>query len=90
MANDQVEVMRTLGFPAATIFVLVVGEGLVVSILGGAMGAVLSVAVMCHVPQRAAAAGKYDGSAPMICGAMLVTECGAEGRCSHTQSRSAK
>jgi hypothetical protein len=52
-----------------------------------AMGVVLSVAVMCQVPQRAAAAGKYDGSAPVICGAMLVAECGAEGRC---QRRSAE
>ncbi len=46
-----------------------------------AMGAVLSAAVMCLAPQQAAAAGKYDGSAPMICGAMMVTECGADGKC---------
>src|SRR4029079_11560848 len=37
--TTEIAVMRTLGFPAATIFVLVVGEGLVVSIVGGAMGA---------------------------------------------------
>jgi putative ABC transport system permease protein len=37
--TTEIAVMRTLGFPAATIFVLVVGEGLVVSILGGAIGA---------------------------------------------------
>ena len=37
--TTEVAVMRTLGFPAATIFALIVGEGLVVSILGGALGA---------------------------------------------------
>jgi hypothetical protein len=52
-----------------------------------AMGAVLWAAAACIAPQQAAAAGKYDGSTPMICGAMSVTECGAEGRC---QRRSAE
>jgi putative ABC transport system permease protein len=37
--TTEIAVMRTLGFPAAMIFMLVVGEGLVVSILGGALGA---------------------------------------------------
>jgi putative ABC transport system permease protein len=37
--TTEVAVMRTLGFPAATIFGLIVGEGLVVSILGGVLGA---------------------------------------------------
>jgi putative ABC transport system permease protein len=40
--TTEVAVMRTLGFPAATIFGLVIGEGLVVSILGGLVGAVLA------------------------------------------------
>ena len=40
--TTEIAVMRTLGFPAATIFVLVVGEGLVVSIAGGVAGAALS------------------------------------------------
>ena len=40
--TTEIAVMRTLGFPAATIFVLVVGEGLLVSIVGGAVGAALS------------------------------------------------
>ena len=40
--TTEIAVMRTLGFPAATIFVLVVGEGLVVSIIGGAAGAALA------------------------------------------------
>jgi putative ABC transport system permease protein len=40
--TTEIAVMRTLGFPAAMIFVLVVGEGLVVSIIGGAAGAALA------------------------------------------------
>jgi putative ABC transport system permease protein len=38
--TTEVAVMRTLGFPSSTIFALVVGEGLFVSILGGSLGAV--------------------------------------------------
>jgi putative ABC transport system permease protein len=34
--------MRTLGFPSGTVFALVVGEGLVVSVIGGAAGAILA------------------------------------------------
>jgi putative ABC transport system permease protein len=37
--TTEVAVMRTLGFPSSTIFALVVGEGLFVSILGGILGA---------------------------------------------------
>jgi len=51
--------------------------------LGTVISAALSVAAACLGPQQAAAAGKYDGSAPMICGAMMVTECGADGRCQY-------
>jgi putative ABC transport system permease protein len=40
--TTEIAVMRTLGFPAGTIFALVVGEGLVVAILGGAIGAGLA------------------------------------------------
>src|SRR3954469_7342728 len=40
--TTEIAVMRTLGFPAPTIFTLVVGEGVVVSVLGGAIGAVLA------------------------------------------------
>src|SRR3954469_14946660 len=40
--TTEIAVMPPLGSPAATIFVLVVGEGLVVSIVGGAIGALLS------------------------------------------------
>jgi putative ABC transport system permease protein len=38
--TTEVAVMRTLGFPSGTIFALVIGEGLLVSILGGVVGAV--------------------------------------------------
>jgi putative ABC transport system permease protein len=40
--TTEIAVMRTLGYPAATIFVLVVGEGLLVALVGGAVGATLS------------------------------------------------
>jgi putative ABC transport system permease protein len=38
--TTEIAVMRTLGYPAATIFSLVVGEGLVVAVIGGAIGAI--------------------------------------------------
>jgi len=40
--TTEIAVMRTLGFPSATIFALVVGEGLLVAILGGAIGAAIA------------------------------------------------
>ena len=43
--------------------------------------AVLGVAVAGLAPGGSAAAGKYDGSAPLVCAAMTVSECVAEGRC---------
>jgi putative ABC transport system permease protein len=43
--TTEIAVMRTLGFPAATIFGLVVGEGLLVSIVGGVVGAALSLLI---------------------------------------------
>ena len=51
------------------------------------VAAVLCVMVMCSAPYPAGAAGKYDGSAPLLCAAMSVTECEADGRC---QRRSAE
>jgi len=50
------------------------------------MKAALSLVIVLGVlltglPQPFAAAGKFDGSAPMICGATAVAECGATGRC---------
>ena len=40
--TTEIAVMRTLGFPAATIFALVVGEGLFVAIIGGGLGALFA------------------------------------------------
>ena len=40
--TTEIAVMRTLGFQSATIFMLVVGEGIAVSIAGGALGAVVA------------------------------------------------
>ena len=44
------------------------------------VAAILGLAAMSLVPS-AAAAGKYDGSAPMVCAALTVAECVAGGRC---------
>src|SRR5262249_54013378 len=36
--TTEIAVMRTLGFPSATIFLLVAGEGLLMSMIGGLLG----------------------------------------------------
>jgi len=42
----------------------------------------LSVMVAClGIAWPAAAAGKYDGSAPMICAVTAMSECTADGKC---------
>lgn len=42
----------------------------------------LSVVVVClRLTMPAAAAGKYDGSAPMLCAVTAVSECTADGKC---------
>ena len=48
-----------------------------------AICAILWAAAACFTPQQAGAAGKYDGSVPMICTALMVTECGADGGCQY-------
>jgi len=40
--TTEIAVMRTLGFPAATIFMLVVGEGVLVAVVGGVIGGALA------------------------------------------------
>jgi putative ABC transport system permease protein len=40
--TTEIAVMRTLGFPAGTIFLLIAGEGLVMSIIGGIIGVTLA------------------------------------------------
>ena len=47
----------------------------------GPAGMVLAAAGLCLAPYPAGAAGKHDGSAPMLCVPIAVTECGAEGEC---------
>ena len=47
----------------------------------GAIGVVLWAVGICLAPHHAAAAGKYDGSVPLLCVPLSVTECGAEGEC---------
>ena len=48
----------------------------------------LAFAAACLAPHPAAAAGKYDGSGPMICAATAVTECVAGGRCERRSAES--
>jgi putative ABC transport system permease protein len=40
--TTEVAVMRTLGFPARTIFMLIAGEGLMMAVVGGLIGVVLA------------------------------------------------
>jgi putative ABC transport system permease protein len=44
--TTEIGVMRTLGFPSATIFMLIAGEGLLMSILGGILGVGLARAIV--------------------------------------------
>jgi putative ABC transport system permease protein len=44
--TTEIAVMRTLGFRARTIFLLVAGEGLVMAIVGGAIGGLLARAIV--------------------------------------------
>jgi putative ABC transport system permease protein len=40
--TTEIAVMRTLGFPAQAIFFFIAGEGLVISLIGGVIGALLA------------------------------------------------
>jgi len=44
--TTEIAVMRTLGFPSGTIFLLVAGEGLMMALAGGLIGALLARAVV--------------------------------------------
>jgi len=44
-------------------------------------GVVLVILVVSPPQPSVGAAGKFDGSAPVICGTTAVTECSADGRC---------
>src|SRR5262249_40946157 len=44
--TTEVAVMRTLGYPARTIFLLVAGEGLLMALVGGLLGAGLARAIV--------------------------------------------
>ena len=45
------------------------------------VGVVLVASGLCLAPSPASSAGKHDGSAPLLCVPIGVTECGAEGEC---------
>jgi putative ABC transport system permease protein len=44
--TTEIAVMRTLGFPSSTIFLLVAGEGLMMSVIGGILGVGLARAIV--------------------------------------------
>ena len=51
--------------------------------------AALSVALVClALASPAWAAGKYDGSAPMLCAVTAVSECTADGKCERSAPQS--
>src|SRR5258705_4224405 len=45
------------------------------------VGMLLAASGLCLAPSPAGAVGKHDGSAPLLCVPIGVTECGAEGEC---------
>jgi hypothetical protein len=45
------------------------------------VGMLLAASSLCLVPSPAGAAGKHDGSTPLLCVPIGITECGAEGEC---------
>lgn len=47
----------------------------------GAVAGLFATLGICLVPTAAAAAGKHDGSAPLLCVPANVTECSPEGEC---------
>jgi putative ABC transport system permease protein len=44
--TTEIAVMRTLGFPSGTVFLLIAGEALLMSVVGGAIGAAIARAVV--------------------------------------------
>lgn len=55
-------------------------RGRVAAVVLVGVGAV-GIALAGLAPVRVGAAGRYDGSTPMICSAMVVAECEAGGQC---------
>ena len=47
----------------------------------GVISVVLWAVGICLTPPEGAAASKYDGSVPLVCVPLAVTECGVEGEC---------
>ena len=47
----------------------------------GLVSVVLLVVGICAAPGEGGAAGKHDGSVPLLCAPTVVTECGPDGDC---------
>jgi hypothetical protein len=45
------------------------------------LGVIVGVVALCVAPSGVAAAGKYDGSAPLLCVHTVVSECVPDGEC---------
>jgi hypothetical protein len=56
--------------------------------ISGVIGVVLWAVALYLAPHQAAAASQYDGSVPLLCVPLAVTECGAEGECQKGTARS--
>ncbi len=55
----------------------------------GPIGVVLAAVGICLAPYPVRAAGKYDGSAPLLCVPIIVIECSADGPDGECQRRTA-
>ena len=56
--------------------------------ISGLIGLVLGAIGICVAPPRPEAAGKYDGSVPLLCVPIVVTECGPDGECRRVTAES--
>jgi len=52
------------------------------------LGALAVAETLCVAPLAAAAAGKYDGSTPLLCVPTIVAECRVEGECRRVTAES--
>ena len=55
-------------------------EGYVMKV-SGLLGVMVGAVMLCLAPTGAAAAGKYDGSTPLLCVPVIVSECRPDGQC---------
>ena len=49
--------------------------------ISGTLAVIVGAVALFMAPSGASAAGKYDGSVPMLCSPVVVSECRLEGEC---------